>query len=407
MSWEHFLVIPGLGSASRVVGILAGTFWLLSVLFKGKVRKLTLFHGCSFLFVLWNAASILWTIDPGRTLIQIITYAQMALLSFMIWDLYTTPSAIRAALQAYVIGLTVPIVSTITHFVSSIGTDYALYGRYSASGSNSNTTGILLAMGLPLAWYLAVSVGKGKVGQVQRLVNYAYIPIIIFTIILTATRFAIIMSLPAFIFGLGTFGKLRPGLRVSMFTILAAGLLTLGSLIPSASFQRLGTIDDELQRGDLNDRSELWLLGIDIWLEHPLIGIGSAAYDTAVAPIYGRKRAVHNSFIAVAAELGIVGIGLFGIILVIAVLQALSHPSRWDARFWLTVLAVWALGNFALTWVYAKPTWLMLSLIVASAHLSRPLDMSRSHNRPNNGHLPTVQSAPAILFQTRHSGLGS
>ncbi len=400
MSWEHFLVIPGLGSASRVVGILAGAFWLLTVLVTGKIRKITPFHGFIFLFILWNATSILWTIDPDRTLTQILTYFQMGILSFIIWDLYTTPAAIKAGIQVYVLGLTVPIVSTIADFIASIGTDYALYGRYSASGSNPNTTGILLATGLPLAWYLAVTVGKGKMGQVQRLVNYAYIPVIMFTIILTATRFAIIMSLPTFIFGLGTFGKLKLGLRILMFTLLTIALFALGSLIPSASFQRLGTIDDELQGGDLNDRSELWQLGIDIWLENPVIGIGSAGFDTAVAPIYGRKRAVHNSFIAIAAELGIVGVGLFGVLLLMAILQALNHPSRWDALFWLTVLITWGLGNLALTWVYSKPTWLLLNLIVASANLSHLHATPGPRVVPVNTDAVATASAPSFPSHT-------
>lgn len=379
MSWEHFLVIPGLGSASRVVGILAAMFWLLAVLVTGKIRSLKPFHIFVFLFILWNAASILWTIDPDRTLVQIITYVQMGILSLIIWDLYTSPAAIKTALQVYVFGTTVPIVGTIADFITRSQTEYVLYGRYSASGSNANTTGILLAMGLPLAWYLAASAGEGKSGQLLRLVNYAYIAAMTFAIVLTATRFAIIMALPAFLFGLSSLGSLRPLVRIVIFAFLTTILLTVGSLVPRASYERLQTIDDELQGGNLSERTELWQRGIDLWLQHPITGIGSAGFDTAVEPIYGRKRAVHNSFIAIAAELGIVGLVLFGMIFTITAFEAMRHWSKWDIQFWLTVLFVWGLGNFALTWVYSKPTWLVLNLIVASASQLHLHDRQKLH----------------------------
>ena len=379
---ENVLVLPGLGNVSRVVGMGAAAFWLFTILVTGKIRKITPFHILVFLFFLWNAISFLWTIDPDRTLTQTLTYAQMAIFALLLWDLYTTPTAIKAGLQAYVLGLTVPIVSTITQFITNLNTDYALYGRYSATGTNANTTGIVLAVGLPLAWYLATSPGEGKLAQLLRLINYAYLPAIMFTIILTATRFAIIMSLPVFLFGLGTFTRLKPSVRILMFILLTAALFFLSSLVPTASVQRLGTIDDEIQGGDLNERTELWGRGIDIWLEHPVLGIGSAGFNTAVEPIYGRPRSVHNSFIAVLTELGVIGFGLFGLILVTAAFQAWRHSTVFDTLFWLTVLITWGLGNFALTWTYSKPTWLLLTLLAASAALSpqlkHPDSMARS-----------------------------
>ncbi len=392
--WANFLTLPGLGTASRSMGILAGVFWLFTVLVTGKIRRISPFHLLVILFFLWNTVSLLWSRDPDSTVSQAITYIQMAIFSLMLWDLCTTRAAIKAGLQAYVLGLTVPIASTVTNFIANVGTEYALYGRYSSSGNNTNTTAILLAIGLPLAWYLAASVGEGKIGQMQRLVNYIYIPAITFTIILTATRFAVIMSVPAFLFGLGTLTKLKPISRILIFVVLIAATVTLDFKIPQTSLQRLGTIDDEVRGGDLNDRTELWSRGFDIWLEHPILGVGSAGFDSAVAPIYGRPRAAHNSFVAISAELGIIGLGLFGLILVTAVLMAWGHPTKLDALFWLTVLITWGLGNLALTWTYSKPTWLLLTLLAASASLSPQPDNSGSHVMPSNKYTATIPQAP-------------
>ncbi|MHA2282683.1 MAG: O-antigen ligase family protein [Planctomycetota bacterium] len=393
--WANFVTLPGLGTAGRTMGIFAGVFWLLTVLATGKIRNISLFYVFIFLFFLWDAVSIFWSTDPDSTLTQIFTYAQMAVFSVMLWDLCRTLAAIRGALQAYVLGLIVPITSTIVNFIASAGTEYALYGRYASVGNNTDTTGILLAIGLPLAWYLAASAGKSKKEQLLRLVNYAYIPAITFAIILTATRFAVIMSLPAFLFGLGTLTRLKPISRIVIFVFLTATVITLVPKIPQANLQRIGTIDDEIQAGDLNDRIDLWKTGLDIWFENPILGIGGDGYPTAVEPVYGRPRAVHNSFVAISVELGIIGLSLFATIIVSAVFLALRHPKKLDAWFWLTVLITWGLGNLAMTWAHNKPTWLLLSLLAASASLSHHFDKSRLYAEPSNRYTtPTMTQVP-------------
>lgn len=367
--WATFVVLPGVGTLSRFMGLVAAAFWLATVLVTGRLRKLGPFMVLIFMFILWNIAAGIWSVDPDRALTRNFTYVQIGLLTLIIWDLYTTSTTIKAGLQAYVLGLAIPAGSTIASYIASAQTEFATYGRYSSTGSDTNTTAILLATGIPLAWYLAASVGKGRFSGLQRIVNYIYIPIISFAMVLTATRFALIMTFPAFIFGISTLGQLRLGYRILIFIFIATALLTLGSRIPQANLQRLGTIDDEISGGDLNDRTELWGHGINFWLEQPIIGIGTGGYDKSVEPFYGRSRAVHNSFIAVLAELGIVGIVIFGAILANTLYFAWRLPNSLEKWFWFTVLLSWTLGNMALTWIYSKPTWILFTLLAASASL--------------------------------------
>ncbi|MGZ9164517.1 MAG: O-antigen ligase family protein, partial [Anaerolineales bacterium] len=133
------------------------------------------------------------------------------------------------------------------------------------------------------------------------------------------------------------------------------------------SFQRLGTTGTELTEGDLNNRTNNWSEGLNSFVEHPLLGVGSNMYRS----VNSLGKVGHNSFISVLVELGLVGFLLFGIILAIVVTQAWSHPLRWDKSFWLTVFAVWTIGSSTLTWEHRKTTWLFLSFIVASAILAR------------------------------------
>jgi O-antigen ligase len=89
-------------------------------------------------------------------------------------------------------------------------------------------------------------------------------------------------------------------------------------------------------------------------------------------------KLAHNSFISVLVELGLIGFALFGIILTIAVLQALSQPTKWDSSFWLTVLLTWAICASSLTYEYRKATWLFLSFVAASAALTSHRDKAVS-----------------------------
>ena len=163
-------------------------------------------------------------------------------------------------------------------------------------------------------------------------------------------------------------------MRTSFFCIITIRIANIFSplcliLIPYVetlkSFQRLGTTGSEISEGDLNNRTNNWREGLASFAEHPLMGIGSNMYRS----VNSLGKVAHNSFVSVLVEVGLIGFALFGIILTIALIQAWGQP-KWDSRFWLTILLVWATGAFCLTWEYRKSTWLFLSLLIASASLN-------------------------------------
>ncbi|MEZ4656456.1 MAG: O-antigen ligase family protein [Caldilineaceae bacterium] len=391
MPWESFLILPGVGTASRFVGVVAAAFWVFTVFYTGKFRKLAPFHLVAFLFFLWNAITILWSIDPVETFLRSLTYMQLALFSLMLWDLFPTRANIQMGLQAYVLGAYVPAGSTIYNYMNGIAFSY---GRYASTGDNPNTTGILVALALPLVWYLAAS--SDTTGALRRLrwVNYVYIPVAMFAILLTATRFALLMAVPAMLFGLSTAPRLSMKLRVLIFVAVLVALYGLSSWVPETALDRFATIDDEIQGGDLSDRTVLWDIGINMWLDHPFIGIGSGGYNMAVAPIFGRPRSIHNTFISVLVELGAVGICLFLLLLLMALLHIVRH-SAWEFRFWLTTVGVWLMGNLLLTWIYYKPTWLVLGLLAASAGLA-------GHKSEPEPDPETTALVPAVVSRLSH-----
>ncbi len=366
--WEG-VELESLGAIAKYVGFLAAAFWLATILKSGQVRAPRAFQATVFVFAAWNALSVLWSGNPGDTAGRAMTWVQLFVLVFMLWDLYTTRAAVLAGLQAYVLGAYVSIGSALANYLSGAAF-YSHYDRFSSGDTNPDGFAFILALGMPVAWHLASSKVTSKLARVMRVVNFSYVPAALLGISLSGTRTALIATIPAMAFGLISLIRLRRAARITVFLLMASTLLLLlGQVQTMTSFQRFGTVVSELTEGDLNNRTKNWREGLDSFTEHPLMGVGSNRYRS----VNSLGKVAHNSYLSVLVELGLIGFALFGAILTIAVAQAVGQ-SGWERAFWLSLLAVWAIGASTLTWEHRKSTWLFLSLVVGSAALARERD---------------------------------
>lgn len=383
--WEGMVRLP-LGTFARFTGTILGAFWLATVLVTGRLRKLGPFQIMVCLFVLWNILSVFWSENPNRSFSHARTWAQMFLLVLILWDLYTTRANILAGLQAYILGAYVAVSSAVYNYFTG-RVYYTNYQRFSAGETNPDGFGFIMALGIPVAWYLAGSINNKGIGRFLRFVNYVYIPAALLGIALSGTRTALIASVVGMAFGLASLTRLRLITRIAIFVLLSSIILLLLPHVQTLkSFQRLSTTGAELTSGDLNNRTNNWSEGLESFVERPLLGVGSNMYRS----INSLGKVGHNSFVSVLVELGLIGFILFIIILAIAFIQAWRQP-KWQSWFWLTVLTVWSIGAFTLTWESRKSTWVFLSFAVVSAALTNrqeesaligtPTRLSRSRNR--------------------------
>lgn len=366
--WENAITLGGLGTLARAAGIFAAATWLGSILVTGKIRRLHPFHFLVFLFTLWNILSLYWTADARETNVRIISYIQLALLAWILWDLFTTSKTLTNAMQAYIFGGYAVIGATIYNYLTSQGISTYAENRFAGAGMDANDLALILILGMPVAWYLAGSLKAGIPGQILRMVDYAYIPCALFAAILTASRTALFAIVPVGIYILGTANQLKPFVRILIVVVLIGVLFGLQLFIPQATFERLSTIPSSITTGDLGGRVPLWRASIREFFEHPWIGVGSGA----LASPFQLGTYAHNTFLSILAELGVVGFIIFGVLLAVVLREAIFQP-KGLSRLWLAVLAVWVIGVFTLSWEFRKPTWLFLSLIVISSNL---LDLS-------------------------------
>jgi O-antigen ligase len=154
--------------------------------------------------------------------------------------------------------------------------------------------------------------------------RYAMIPIIMLglvTIIATKSRGGFIALI---VVGAIILGKLPARVRL-LQTGLALGAVAVFLLLaPQAYWERVGSLwsdaaatGESSQDGYLNEgfsvRRRVWSTGIQMIFEHPILGVGAAAFAPAAVGRIGDNigyKGAHNSFIQVGAELGLLGLAL-------------------------------------------------------------------------------------------------
>lgn len=361
--WENMLLLGGLGTVGRGTGLLVAAFWLATLALTGRFRRPQLFHIMVFAFVLWNAASAFWSVDIDATTRRIVTYTQLAVLVMIVWDVCNSERAVRALLQAYVLGAYVAVGGLFSNYIAAGGAAYD--HRLSAEGFNANDLALILALAVPMAWYLAALV-DAKTRYWLTLANYAYIPTALVSISLTASRGALLALVPAFLFIAISLTRFKLYQRIVLFVVVVGSVLALQPLVPKSSLERFATTGAEVTEGNLNGRLPIWRESIALMSEHAIVGVGSGGMRTAATQT---GKVTHNVVLSMLVEVGLVGFALFMAVLGIATYHA-TRPPKWASRFWLTMLLVWALGGLTHNVEEKKTTWLLLSLILVSSSLS-------------------------------------
>jgi O-antigen ligase len=357
--WENVLIIPGVGTISRLIGIVAFGLVLLHVLGTTRVRRLESFHLLALLFVLWVCAGAFWATDHGRMELKVQRFIQLLLMVWMLWELATTPKRQRALMVAYVLGAYVAAYKTFGVYYSELGTTNV---RFSAPNFDPNDLGMLLALAIPMAWYLGSTLEQPLLRWVSRL----YIPVGLVAIGLTASRGALLASIVGLCIIPFTLRRISKGLIIASVPLTLLSVYLIVSFVPKTSWQRFSTTRSEVTEGSLNTRRDIWMAGLQTVQRHPLQGTGPGGFDSAVSPILGSDHAAHNAFLSVLVEEGLIGLVLYLAMLGIVFLRIWTLPHL-ERRFQLILLMALFVAMLPLTWEDRKPVWFILGLLVAQS----------------------------------------
>jgi O-antigen ligase len=184
-------------------------------------------------------------------------------------------------------------------------------------------------------------------------------------------------------------GRARPRVLAVVLTAVAAGLGYYLGYKPAHVFESGST-------GGLSatssGRLDEWRVALRIFGNRPVGGVGLGNYQV-VEPSYATqtlnltfsryivtfRQAAHNTYLQIAAELGVVGLLLFGAVLAVPVRLAARALSRLDGlddlEFHARGLLAGALGMLAayffLSAEFEKQLWLVLGLLACVPALLR------------------------------------
>ena len=207
-------------------------------------------------FYLWFCCTYFWTIDPLATLEKMRSYFQEMMIVWLVWEFAESPRDLRSLLRAFIAGSYVLAALT----VANLGSPEAVAAgqiRFAATGQDPNDVARFLDLGFPLAALLFISERRWS----ARLLALGYLPLGLFAVLLTASRGGFLAAIVALV-GCGIL-LARTHLKGVVAGILSLPMLAtaLWFCVPHETIERLATIPEQFQSGNLNQRLNIWTAG--------------------------------------------------------------------------------------------------------------------------------------------------
>lgn len=358
---ENVPLIPGVPSLSSFAGILMALSAIPVFLTRGGIslRKPSATVLLMTAYVVWAFAGLLWSLDRPATIVYVTTFVQLLVFMLLVSQVCLTVQSRRALQQAYILGCFLAVFDAVRNFY--LGNE-AVYQRFAVSNTDPNDYALALALGIPLAWDL-FSGGKGW----PRFLNLAYLPVALAAIVLSASRggaVAAAIGLLAVPIGIASLDRAGKRILILIAVLAAAAVPFFWQEIEStvgSNLERLSTIGNEISHGTLNERSEIWAIGMRAFANRPLIGVGGGAFPAAIERESGLHELAHNTYVSISVELGAVGFTIFITILVVTIAPLIRGLSVRTTPGLLLVLVL-LIGILSLTWEFRKATWLVIAL---------------------------------------------
>lgn len=381
---------PGLGLAVTIVklaGLALAISWLARI--ASRQREEDLFWAAHpwmtwviALFLLWVTLSAIWAEQPGDTLSAAFRYALNAALFLVVFTAIQSRQHVRALIGALVVGAVFAGLYGIAVQPSAAG---AAAGLTSASGLNRlagtigdpNQLASVLVVGFILATAIAASARRSSA---IRLASAAAATITLAGIFFTVSRgglFALAAAMVATIL-VARGHRLAATLLALLVAVTAIGYYS--GVAPAGARDRILAADGG------SGRTDIWKVGWRMVEAKPVTGVGAGNFPISsihyllVEPgaleqdryVVDDPKVAHNIYLGFLAELGIVGLGFFLLIvggsLRTAGLAARGFARAGDHELELVaravIVAILALlaADFFVSDQYSKQLWLLLAL---------------------------------------------
>ncbi|GAA2758398.1 O-antigen ligase family protein [Actinopolymorpha rutila] len=307
----------------KVVGCIVAVAWLAVVWRSDHPRVLWREHRLVAVatvgLVMWSLSSTLWATDRGSALASAGRVAMGAALLVVVFTGGRDRRAVLTLTLAFVAGgaLTVAFGLIFKPGPPVVG---AVFDPTRLSGGVGDPNDLAAALVPAIALGLF---GLSYVRNRQGRVALAAILVALLTgMLLTQSRGGLAATAVMLGAGLVLGGRLRGRIAALCGVLVLIGVFYYAFLAPTESVDRLVSVvhsDASGRRSDASNRFPLWAHAARLIAQQPIAGVGAGNYRAAVEQRFGRdpatdavhQRIVHNSYLEIQAELGIVGMLLF------------------------------------------------------------------------------------------------
>ena len=384
-------VLPTVGNVSfaKFVGLIVALSWLVALTTRASWADelfvaFPRYAGVLALFIVWCVLSAVWAQEPGEALDSTVRFGlNMVLLLIVFAAVRQREHALWFA-AAFIAGV---LACTFYGNVVAPGDlDAAAEGRLSGAKIDSNYLATWLVAGTALCVALAAA---RNLDRRARALAMGAAALCLLAVLLTVSRTGLVALLATIVASIAFAG---PGRRlpILLIAVTTAGLVVLyfGALAPTAARERVTNL------GGGAGRTDIWTVGWRMVEAHPLRGVGAGNFrPTAVhfllepgaiqrdETIVDKPKVAHNIYLEALAELGVVGLTLFLIIVLAPLacaLRAAQHFRRLRdstlellCRGLAAAIVAMLAGSFFNSQQYEKPIWLLLALGPAVLALAR------------------------------------
>jgi O-antigen ligase len=403
-------------SVTKLMGTLLVVSWLAKLVTDDDERDQPSFNHPILLYVIalltgWTAVSVLWADQAGPVVENIYRLVPNAMLFLVVF------SAVRERKQVlWVIGCFVVAALLAAAYGLAVPTDPSASDRLSGAVGNANETAAALVAGAVLAGALAAALEN----PLMRLAAAIGVPICVFGIFLTLSRGGLVALAAALVAAIVMAGRWRGIVLAVVGTLCVTGLVYFAVIASPAAKDRLLAADGG------SGRTDIWKVGWRMVEAEPVRGIGAGNFpNTSVhyllEPgalvrddfIVDEPKVAHNMYLEMLAELGVVGLALFGGVLVFS-LWCAARAARTFMRAGDTQLEIISRAMFvALVGIlasdifgsrqFSKQLWLLMALTPALLAIARkeqagaaqPVEVEPAVSGPGAAELPRASVVPA------------
>lgn len=375
-------IVPNAGgsfiSFDKVAGGLLALSWLAAVAARKDARRAFFsahpqFSAILLFFLAWVTISMTWSPELGAAVQHVARYVLSAFLFLIVFTAVRTRQHVRWLLGAFVLA-------------STLSGAYGLVAppppgeedRLAGTIGEPNQLAAVLVAGFVIALAMAVT-EKGK--PLLRIFYACAAVLCLLTTFLTLSRAGLIALVLAMVAAVIVGGRWRPLVTITA-TFVVLSLVGFFAFVATPDQRARVT---QVGQGSTTGRSDIWTVGWRMVKANPVKGVGVGQFETSsvhylIAPgtirrsdlIVDQPKVAHNIYLHILAEMGIVGLVPFllilGFALRCALMAAREFARRGDAAMDLISRSVFVgligilSADFFASEQFSKQLWLLLGI---------------------------------------------